>query len=43
MNAWSKSRGNEARELCGSGVKITEYDVKHNIGKDVGLFGCKTR
>jgi hypothetical protein len=43
MNAWSKSRGNEARELCGSGVKITEYDINTTLGRTLDCSGRETR
>jgi hypothetical protein len=43
MNAWSKSRGNGARELCGSGVKITEYDVNTTLGRTLDCPGRETR
>jgi hypothetical protein len=43
MNAWSTSRGIEARELRGSDVKITEYDVGPTWRRTLDYSGRETR
>lgn len=35
--------GNEARELCGSGIKITEYDVNTTLERTLDCSGRETR